>query len=201
MPRVWGQTVEEHHQLVHDAVVEATARLAREQGIAGVTMTQVAQAARIGRATLYRYFPDVSSILTAWHRKQVDAHLVRLEAADDPNQDARQRLVDVLTEFARIQSERHDLQRALEITPDLVSHLHAAHSSHPHATRAHQLIDRRLRSARAAGAIRDDVPVSELTRFVVGALESAATARGPAAIERLVRLTMSALEPADSSRR
>jgi AcrR family transcriptional regulator len=45
-------------------------------------MSQIAaEASGIGRATLYKYFPDVESILRAWHERQVGAHLHQLHAA------------------------------------------------------------------------------------------------------------------------
>ena len=38
-------------------------------------MSQIAKDTGIGRATLYKYFPDVESILRAWHQRQIDEHL------------------------------------------------------------------------------------------------------------------------------
>ena len=38
-------------------------------------MSQIAEQTGIGRATLYKYFPDVEAILLAWHERQVTGHL------------------------------------------------------------------------------------------------------------------------------
>ena len=38
-------------------------------------MSQVATETGIGRATLYKYFPDVEAILAAWHERQIARHL------------------------------------------------------------------------------------------------------------------------------
>ncbi len=59
MPKLWTETIEEHRRAVHDATLDTTAALVREHGLAAVTMSQIAAAAGIGRATLYKYFPDV----------------------------------------------------------------------------------------------------------------------------------------------
>ena len=50
MPRLWTETIEEHRRAVHDATLDTTAALAREHGLASVTMSQIAAAAGIGRA-------------------------------------------------------------------------------------------------------------------------------------------------------
>ena len=58
-----------------EAILDATAALVAEHGLTGVTMSQIARDTGIGRATLYKYFPDVESILHAWHQRQIDGHL------------------------------------------------------------------------------------------------------------------------------
>ena len=41
-------------------------------------MSAVADAAGVGRATLYRYFPALSAVMGAWHERQVVGHLDEL---------------------------------------------------------------------------------------------------------------------------
>ena len=48
-----------------------------------MTMSKIAERTGIGRATLYKYFPDVESILTAWHQRQIRDHLGRLAQVRD----------------------------------------------------------------------------------------------------------------------
>src|SRR4029079_128644 len=60
------------------------ARLVAEHGLVSLTMSQIAEQAGIGRATLYKYFPDAQAVLTAWHERQITAHLDQLTAAADP---------------------------------------------------------------------------------------------------------------------
>jgi hypothetical protein len=39
---IWTDTVEEHRRAVHDAAMDATARLVAEDGLASVTMSHIA---------------------------------------------------------------------------------------------------------------------------------------------------------------
>ena len=53
VPKLWTETIEEHRRAVHDATLDTTAALVHEHGLPSVTMSQIAAAAGIGRATLY----------------------------------------------------------------------------------------------------------------------------------------------------
>jgi AcrR family transcriptional regulator len=83
MPRIWADTIDTHRQRVTDAILDATAELIAEHGPMSVAMSAVAERARIGRATLYKYFPDVESILVAWHTRDFAEHLHRLKALSE----------------------------------------------------------------------------------------------------------------------
>ncbi|MDR0358963.1 MAG: TetR/AcrR family transcriptional regulator, partial [bacterium] len=72
MPRLWNDTIEAHRQAVREATLDTAADLVAERGLASVTMSQIAEQTGIGRATMYKYFRDVDSILIAWHERQVD---------------------------------------------------------------------------------------------------------------------------------
>ncbi|UUL75658.1 TetR/AcrR family transcriptional regulator [Pseudarthrobacter sp. Fe7] len=88
MPKLWNETIETHRDAVRRAVLDAAARLVAGHGLAGVTMSAVAQNAGIGRATLYKYFPDVESILAAWHERQIESHLTELTRVRDRTEGA-----------------------------------------------------------------------------------------------------------------
>jgi len=72
---LWDDTIESHRRAVRDTTLDAAAALVAEHGLASVTMSEIAERTGIGRATLYRYFPDVEAILLAWHERQVSSHL------------------------------------------------------------------------------------------------------------------------------
>src|SRR5229473_1582571 len=88
VPRLWNETIEEHRHAVREATLDATAALVAEHGLRSVTMSQIAAETGIGRATLYKYFPDVDAILLAWHKRQVSGHLAELGAVRDQAGDA-----------------------------------------------------------------------------------------------------------------
>src|SRR5262245_2309197 len=91
VPKLWRETIEAHRRDVRDAVIDATARLVTTEGPLAVTMSRIAEESGIGRATLYKYFPDVESILFAWHDRQIGEHLRRLADASESAGDADER--------------------------------------------------------------------------------------------------------------
>ena len=100
VPRLWTDTIEQHRRAVRDATIDATAALVAEHGLNAVTMTGIAEKTGIGRATLYKYFPDVEAILLAWHERQITAHLAHLVEARDHARTPGERLPAVLRAYA-----------------------------------------------------------------------------------------------------
>src|SRR4051794_5732931 len=105
VPRLWNETIEAHRRAVHDAILDATAALVTEHGLRSVTMSQIAEKAGIGRATLYKYISDVDAILLAWHERQITAHLEQLAEIRDQGSGAAERLEAVLEAYALISHE------------------------------------------------------------------------------------------------
>jgi AcrR family transcriptional regulator len=189
VPKLWTETIEEHRRAVHDATLDTTAALVAEHGLASVTMSRIAQETGIGRATLYKYFRDVESILAAWHDRHVTRHLKELAAVrHQAGGSAGQRLKAVLGAYARITHER------------------------PHGTELATLVHRGERAAEAeqqllgfigdliaegaqAGELRDDVAPGELASYCLGALAAASSMPSTAAVRRLVTVTVSGLRP------
>ncbi len=86
MPKIWADTIDSHRRQVNQAILNATAELIAEHGPLSVNMSAIAERVGIGRATLYKYFPDVESILVAWHGREFAEQLSRLQTlseADD----------------------------------------------------------------------------------------------------------------------
>lgn len=187
MPKLWTETVEEHRKAVHVAITDTTAELVSVHGLAGVTMSQIAQATGIGRATLYKYFPDVEAIMAAWHERQVTGHLNQLESLRDHSEDAGRRLQEVLEAYALIQYEHHGHPQA--------ALLH--HGEHMIAARRrlHDFVAGLLAEASAGGHIRDDVAPAELADYCLHALAAATVQPSEAAVGRLVRVTLAGLRP------
>jgi AcrR family transcriptional regulator len=190
VPRLWTETVAGHRAAVREAALDAVAALVVRHGLRGVTMSQVAEDAGIGRATLYKYFPDVDAMIAAWHERQVTAHLDRLVAARDAAGDAGDRLAAVLHAYAEIAREPHGRHGA-----EMVASLHAS----AHVAEAHDQLRRLLHDVLAgavgSGHVRDDVAVEELVGYCLHALSAAGDLASAAAVRRLVVVTLAGLRP------
>jgi AcrR family transcriptional regulator len=190
MPRLWDDTIAGHRSEVRDAVLDATAALVAEQGLLAVTMSQIATRAGIGRATLYKYFPDVSAILSAWHQRQVEAHLGELAGVAGDQAPPGERLRAVLTTYAHLagRSRRHHDQ-------DIVAALHQDEHVLAARQRLSGMVTDLLAEAAAAGTVRRDVPVEELAEYCLAALAAAGQLDSEAAFDRLLRVVLGSLSP------
>lgn len=190
MPKPWSETVDEHRRAVHDVVLETAAALVAERGVAAVRMSHIAERAGIGRATLYKHFPDVDAVLRAWHERRIDSHLQEISAAGTGTS-AWDRLGSVLTRYARLRGEGRDHSGGALVT--------ALHSGE-HVARAHRRLHDFVREVLVAaveeGAVREDVPPDELVGFCLHALDAASDAPDATAGDRLVGLVLAGLRPA-----
>ena len=192
MPRLWNETIQAHRAAVRDAILDTTAALVAEHGLLSVTMSQIAETTGIGRATLYKYFPDVEAILFAWHERQITTHLAQLEELRDQPGEAGQRLEAVLEAYALISHDRYSHEHP---GPEVAALLHRG----AHLTKAqqhvHDLIKDLLSEVAAAGDLRDDVAPDELASYCVHALDTARRLPSKAAVGRLVTVTLAGLRP------
>jgi AcrR family transcriptional regulator len=182
MPKLWNDTLEAHRRAVRDATLDTTAALVAEHGLRSVTMSQIAEETGIGRATLYKYFPDVEAILRAWHERQIAGHLDYLTDVRDRAGDAAEGLEAVLEAYALISYEYHG--------SELAALVHRGE----HVARAEQqlrdLVRDLLTEGAETGKLRDDVPPDELASYCLHALTAAGSLRSKAAVHRLVAVTL-----------
>ena len=189
MPRLWTETVDEHRQAVREATMRATVELVSEEGLRGVTMSQIAERTGIGRATLYKYFPDVEAILLAWHERQVDGHLHQLEEISEQTDGAWERLESVLCAYAGIERRRR-----LHHDAELGAFLHRDEHIEGARKRLTKMVTDLIADAASAGRARDDTPPSELASYCLHALSAAGELPSNAATRRLVDLTLNGIE-------
>jgi AcrR family transcriptional regulator len=190
VPRLWNDTIQAHRAAVRDAILDTTAALVAEHGVFSVTMSQIAEATGIGRATLYKYFPDVEAILFAWHERQVTGHLDQLAAIRDRPGGARERLEAVLEAYALIIHETHGHH-----DPELAAFLHRDEQVANAQQQLHGLIRDLLTEAAATGELRDDVAPEELASYCLHALAAARRLPSKAAVRRLVTVILAGLQP------
>lgn len=189
MPKLWTETIEAHRREVRDAILDTTAARVTERGRLSVTMSEVAQETGIGRATLYRYFSDVESILEAWHERQITSHLEQLREIRDRGGSAGGRLAAVLQTYALISYEHHGTE--------LAAFLH--HGDHVARARhhLHRFIRDLVAEGAAAGQLRADVAPDELATYCLHALGAAGNLPSKAAVRRLVTVTLTGLRRPD----
>jgi AcrR family transcriptional regulator len=188
VPKLWNETIESHRREVRDAILDTTAGLVFEQGLRAVTMSQIAEQTGIGRATLYKYFPDVEAILHAWHARQIDTHLRQLAEVRDGAGSPGERLSAVLNAYAHIAHEkgRHD--------PGLMNFLHPdEHVAHAHRE-LHGMIAQLIGEGARSEELRDDIPHGELANYCLHALTAASALSSKAAVDRLVEVTLAGLQ-------
>ena len=188
VPKLWDETIETHRHAVRQATLDATETLVAESGLTAVTMSRIAERTGIGRATLYRYFPDVESILAAWHERQVSAHVEELAEIRDQGGDGSERLELVLETYARNAFERH----GGGVAALLHRGEHVARARH----RLHRFVRDLISEGAETGAFRDDVAPDELASYCLHALMAAASLPSKAAVRRLVAVTVDGLRPA-----
>jgi AcrR family transcriptional regulator len=195
VPRLWDDTIEAHRRSVRDAILETAATLVARDGLWSVTMSQIAEEAGIGRATLYKYFPDVETILGAWHERQIAGHLEQLAEIRDAASDPRERLEAVLEAYAANAHRshgHHDTEMVLFLHRDA------------NVARAHQQVHDMIRDlvlqCSETGEVRDDVPADELADFCLHALAAARSLPSKASVRRLVAVTLAALRTGAEAR-
>lgn len=190
MPKLWTDTIETHRREVRDAVLDAAAGLIAENGLLAVTMSRVAEESGIGRATLYKYYPDVESILVAWHERQVAAHLEQLLEVSNKAGAPVHRLHAVLEAYALITNESHGHH-----DNELAASLH--HDQHVYRAEDQltDLVEGLISDAAESGSVRDDIPPKELASYCLHALAAASGLASKAAVRRLVAMTLTGLQP------
>lgn len=191
MPKLWNETIEAHRRAVREAILDTTWALVVEHGLTSVTMSQIAEQTGIGRATLYKYFPDVEAILLAWHERQITGHLAQLTELRNQAGDPGQRLEAVLETYAFISRDRFSHEH--HPGPELAALLHRG----VHVARAqqhvHDLIKDLLNEVAETGDLRDDVAPDELASYCLHALGAASSLPSEDAIRRLVTVTLAGL--------
>jgi AcrR family transcriptional regulator len=190
MPKLWTETIEAHRREVHDAILDTTAALVAEHGLLSVTMSQIAEETGIGRATLYKYFPDVETILLAWHERQITGHLEYLAEVRDEAGDAGERLGAVLEAYALISHESQGHHNT-----ELAAFLHRDQQVARAEKQLRDMIRDLVTEGAETGAFRDDVPPEELASYCLYAVLAASGLPSKAAVRRLVTVTLAGLRP------
>lgn len=111
----------------HTLLLETARQLFNEQGVEAVTMSQIAQAAGVGKGTLYRHFENKMALCFALldqdQRELQEATLRYLRQNIPPYSQLRW----FLEEAARFVIRNESLLRGFDVSPETVSLQHPAH--------------------------------------------------------------------------
>src|SRR5215217_4901984 len=197
VPNLWNETIEAHRAAVREAILDTAMVLVSEHGLRSVTMSRIAEKTGIGRATLYKYFPDVEAILLAWHERQITGHLEYLAEVRDRTGDAGEQLEAVLEAYALISHERYSPEHP---GPELAALLHLHRGVHVTGAQqqVHDMIKNLLTEAAETGDVRGDIEPEELASYCLHALAAASSLPSKAAVRRLVTVTLAGLRPPSS---
>ena len=188
MPKLWEESIDGHRRAVREAITEAAWRLAEEHGPLALTMSQVANAAGIGRATLYKYFTDVESILVAHHAQHVEDHLQALEGLRTGPGTVGARLVAVVGTYASI-----CFQRGRHGSTDVSALVHRGPEVADAERRLRRVFAELIEDAAPEGIVRSDVDPDELAAFCLHALAAAGQVTNLDGVGRLVRVVLDGL--------
>jgi AcrR family transcriptional regulator len=178
--------------------MDTTVALVNEHGLRGVTMSQIAEQAGIGRATLYKYFPDVEAILVAWHERHAAGRLAHLAELRDEADDPGGALESVLYALATHLHERAKHGGGT----DLAALVHQDRHVKGIEDQLRRFVRDVIVDAANAGHVRRDIPPDELASYCLHALSAAASPASKPSIQRLVDLTLAGLQPhRDASKR
>lgn len=191
VPKLWNETIEAHRREVRDAILDTTAALVAENGLLSVTMSRIAERTGIGRATLYKYFPDVEAILHDWHKRQITSHLAYLAEVRDRAGDAGERLATVLEAYALISHESSHERPG----PEIAALLHRGVQETGAQRQLYDMVRDLLAEGAESGELRDDVAPDELASYCLHALTAAGRLPSEAAVRRLVAVTLDGLRP------
>jgi AcrR family transcriptional regulator len=191
VPKLWAESVETHRQEVRDAILDTVGNLVEHHGLLAVTMSQVASQTGIGRATLYKYFPDVQHLLISWHQRRASDHLQTLTNLADRLDDPASRLAAVLEAYARICQHRGQ-----HTAGELGTLLHDDEKTDPLRRQIRELLTNLITDAAHSGSVRRDIPAGELASYCLHALAAASETKTASQRRRLVEVVQVGLSEA-----
>jgi AcrR family transcriptional regulator len=158
------------------------------------SLDDVAHHAGVGVATVYRRFPDKTSLVDALFEQRVDA-LVSLAEHAYAEPDAWQALVSFLEHAAQKLSGDRGLRQLLMFAANGHDRVDYARN------RMKPAVDRLLKRAQAEGQVREDLGATDIPvlEFMLGAVAEYAHHVRPALWRRYLALMLDALRPGRDS--
>ncbi len=92
MTASWDRTVADHRASTRSRIIAAAMAHMLEHGMAGASMTAIAESAEVSRPTLYKHFPDVDHIMAAVVEEEFAAFRARVDIELAPDWPAIRKL-------------------------------------------------------------------------------------------------------------
>ncbi len=182
---LWNESLSEHKARQAEQIAIAALELVAAEGMSALTMSAIADKAGISRQTLYRYYPDIESVLTAaiTSSSSLETHLEALTAEGTPGEQINA-LVDMILQAA---AAGHPSPTKYEqsLPPQ------AREAARQHASQVEQLVVGIIQRGLADGSFSTEldpkIDGAILYRLIMAAYDLAANAPDPAAIIQHVR--------------
>ncbi|MDA8274010.1 MAG: TetR/AcrR family transcriptional regulator [Actinomycetota bacterium] len=200
----WGEEVPSDAEAARARLVNAAEECFRRYGVAKTTVDDVAAAAKVSRATVYRYFGDRDKLVLGVVLRDARRFLNRLGTAIE-RQDTFERAV-VQGVLSTVDAARADESLGLLFAPDTIGITTSiVGASEALFDLASDFMRPLLRDAQRQGLMRTDVQLDEAAEWILRTIISLLTVEGPrrrspAQQRRFVStFLVSALVPAASS--
>lgn len=183
----WANLTEAYRKGQREGIAETAMALLIEGGGAGLSMSALAQAAGISRPTLYRYYPDMDSVLIGVAElvsQQDESFAAEIVAESDPQRQLRS-FIDAVTDPA-VHGHLSAVELEAALPPEGRTLLHA------HEDRARELLADILRRGIQAGVFSADINPDVDARLIFGLTQQAqaeSLERVHVLVEKLVQLT------------
>ena len=190
MPRISGESLQEHREQLRRRVFEAFAELMAERSFDAISMAALAERAEVGRTSIYHHFPDKEAVVVAFASHETERYLDELRSALDTSTDPVQRLRLYLHHQLAAGQQFH-----MGLGMQLVGMLsgEALHAIREHVVAVEDVLRGLLEDGVAAGVF--DVPDLAATMSLV----HAALAPRDVSPEQVDRFVLRALEKRASS--
>ncbi len=150
----------------------------RRYGLLKTTVEDVARAAEVSRATVYRYFGDRDELILGVLRREADRFLERLAAKIDRARRFEDALVTGV--LFTVDTVRSDQTLALLFAPETVGiTTSVAGASELLFELTSKFLRPRFSLARRAGSLRDDIDLDEAAEWTLRAILSLLSVRPP----------------------
>ena len=164
----WAELTEAYRTGQRESIAHTAMALLIEGGGAGLSMSALAQAAGISRPTLYRYYPDMESVLVGiagLFSQHDESFAAEIMAEADPRQQLRA-FIDAVTDPAA-----HGHLSAIELEAALPPE--GRKLLHAHEDRARGLLADILRRGIQAGVFSSDLNPDTDARLIFGLTQQA----------------------------